>query len=184
MPTAHVYVAPGFEEVELISIVDVLRRADVQTTLVALDHTLAVRGAHDVTVQADATFASMEGQLADAIVLPGGGPGTDALAACLPLYDRLRAHHDAGRRVAAICAAPTVLAKAGLLQGKAATCFPGREPVLAEHGAKVTNYQVVTDGLITTSRGPATAGLFGIELVRLLVSDAKAVEVGRAMLYI
>ena len=183
MPSAHVYIAPGFEETELVTVVDVLRRGDVTTTLVALDDQLAVRGAHDIVVMADVAFSAVV-QQPDAIVLPGGGPGTQALAACLPLHERLREQHNAGRRVAALCAAPTVLAKAGLLRGAAATCFPGLESVLAEHGATVTNYQVVTDGLVTTSRGPATAGLFGLELLRLLVNDAKALEVGRAMLFL
>ncbi|SMC22175.1 4-methyl-5(b-hydroxyethyl)-thiazole monophosphate biosynthesis [Andreprevotia lacus DSM 23236] len=184
MPTVHVYIAPGFEEVELITIVDVLRRAGIETTLVALDEQLAVRGAHDIVVQADAGFAAVAELQADAIVLPGGGPGTQALGDCLPLHERLRAQAAAGRRVAAICAAPTVLAKAGVLQGREATCFPGLEQVLAEHGAKVSNYQVVTDDIVTTSRGPATAGLFGIELARLLVGHDKALAVGRAMLFL
>ncbi|GHD57404.1 DJ-1 family glyoxalase III [Jeongeupia chitinilytica] len=184
MATAHVYLAPGFEEVEFVSIVDVLRRGGVFVSTIALDDTLSVEGAHGIVIQADLPFAAVDGEIADAIVLPGGGPGTQALAASADLADRLRAYRDAGKRVAAVCAAPTVLAKAGLLEGKSATCFPGCEPVLAGHGATVSTYQVVTDGLITTSRAAGTSGQFALEVLRLLAGDAKALEVGRAMLYL
>ncbi|BCL75701.1 4-methyl-5(B-hydroxyethyl)-thiazole monophosphate biosynthesis protein [Jeongeupia sp. HS-3] len=184
MATAHVYLAPGFEEVEFVSIVDVLRRGGVFVTSIALDDELAVEGAHGMVIQADLPFGAVDGELADAIILPGGGPGTQALAASNELAIRLQAHQAAGKRVAAVCAASTVLAKAGVLQGKAATCFPGCEPVLAEHGATVRSDQVVTDGLITTSRAAGTSGLFALELLRLLAGEAKATSVGRAMLYL
>ncbi|AOX99764.1 DJ-1 family glyoxalase III [Jeongeupia sp. USM3] len=184
MATAHVYLAPGFEEVEFVSIVDVLRRGGVFVSTIALDDELAVEGAHGIVIRADLPFSAVDGELADAIVLPGGGPGTQALAASAGLADRLRVHLAAGRRLAAVCAAPTVLARAGVLDGKAATCFPGCEPVLAEHGATVSTYQVVTDGLVTTSRAAGTSGLFALEVLRLLAGDARALEVGRAMLYL
>ncbi|WP_035051443.1 DJ-1 family glyoxalase III [Andreprevotia chitinilytica] len=184
MSTTHVYVAPGFEEVELITIVDVLRRAGIDTTMVSLTETLDVTGAHNILVHADVPFSAVDGQLADMIVLPGGGPGTQALAASTALHARLHAYREAGKRIAAVCAAPTVLARTGLLEGVAATCFPGCEPVLAEHGAVVQTYQVVTDGHITTSRAAGTSGLFALELVKLLAGEAKATEVGRAMLYL
>ncbi|WP_432719812.1 DJ-1/PfpI family protein [Jeongeupia wiesaeckerbachi] len=184
MATAHVYLAPGFEEVEFVSIVDVLRRGGVFVSTIALDDTLTVEGAHGIFIQADLPFSAVDGELADAIVLPGGGPGTQALAASTALAERLRAHLAAGLRVAAVCAAPTVLAQAGILNGKAATCFPGCEPVLTEHGATLSSYPVVTDGLVTTSRAAGTSGVFALELLRLLVDDAKAREIGRAMCYL
>ncbi|UXY17072.1 DJ-1/PfpI family protein [Chitiniphilus purpureus] len=183
MALAHVYLAPGFEEVEALTIVDVLRRAGVDTRLIALDDRLAVSGAHDVVVQADLAFAAVHDQLADVIVLPGG-PGTQALLAHEGVCARVQAHQHAGKRVAAICAAPSVLAKAGVLQGRRATCFPGYEDRLAEGGATLCGYNVVVDGLITTGRGPGVAGLFALELARQLAGDAKAQETGRAMLYL
>ncbi|MBM3115318.1 DJ-1 family glyoxalase III [Jeongeupia naejangsanensis] len=184
MATAHVYLAPGFEEVEFVSIVDVLRRGGVFVSTIALDETLAVEGAHGIVIQADLPFSAVDGELADAVILPGGGPGTQALAASTALAERLRAHLVGGHRVAAVCAAPTVLARAGILDGKAATCYPGCEPVLTEHGATLSHYPVVTDGLVTTSRAAGTSGVFALELLRLLVDDAKAREIGRAMCYL
>lgn len=183
MKSAHLYLAPGFEEVEAIGIADVLRRAGVDLHLVSLSEELAVRGAHGIEVKADLPFAAADG-LVDAIVLPGGGPGTRNLLASQPLAERLRAHHAAGKRVAAICAAPMVLAAAGLLEGRRACCFPGCEEDLRRGGAELSAYNVVTDELITTSRGPGTAALFGLELARLLVGEGKALEVGRAMLVV
>ncbi|MDR3413046.1 MAG: DJ-1/PfpI family protein [Formivibrio sp.] len=183
MTIVHIYVAEGFEEVEMISVVDVLRRAGVETRLVSLTEKLAVTGAHSITVQTEIPFSAAT-ELADMIILPGGGPGTQNLLASTALHDRLHAHLASGKRVAAICAAPMVLAKAGILKGRNACCFPGCEAALIDGGATITAYNVVTDGQVTTSRGPGTAALFGLELAKLLVGDAKATEVGRAMLFI
>ncbi|QLG87332.1 DJ-1/PfpI family protein [Chitinibacter bivalviorum] len=182
--TVHVYVAPGFEEVELITIVDVLRRADIDTVMVSLTAGTQIQGAHQISVHADAPFHQVAGQTPELIVLPGGGPGTQALLAHIDLHARLQAQISAGKRVAAICAAPMVLAKIGLLQDKNACCFPGCENTLLDGGANITAYNVVTDGLITTSRGAGTAGLFALELVALLKNEAIAKEVGRTMLYL
>lgn len=182
MPIAHIYLAEGFEEVEMVSVADILRRADIDVKLVSLTETLLVAGAHAITVQADLPFSQAAG-LADAIILPGGGPGTQNMLACAALHDRLRVHLAAGKHVAAICAAPMVLAKAGILQERNACCFPGCESALVHGGATVTAYNVVTDGLITTSRGAGTAAAFGLELARLLAGDNKAREVGRTMLF-
>ncbi|MBB5189865.1 4-methyl-5(b-hydroxyethyl)-thiazole monophosphate biosynthesis [Silvimonas terrae] len=184
MANAHVYVAPGFEEVEMITIVDVLRRADIDTTMVALTSSRAVTGAHGITVQADIGFDAAEGILADALILPGGGPGTAALQQKAELVPRLHSHLNAGKIVAALCAAPTVLARAGMLSGRKATCFPGNEEVLREGGATVTAANVVNDGQVTTSRGAGTAGLFALDLVRQLAGEERAREIGRAMLYL
>ena len=183
MPIAHIYVAEGFEEIEMISVADILRRAGVEVWLISLDEHLPVSGAHAITVHTDFPFSAVT-DLADAIILPGGGPGTQKLMASTALHDRLHAHLNAGKQVAAICAAPMVLAKIGILKGRKACCFPGCEDNLVEGGATINAYNVVTDGQITTSRGAGTASLFGLELARLLVGDDKATEVGRAMLFI
>ncbi|MDR3428926.1 MULTISPECIES: DJ-1 family glyoxalase III [Silvimonas] len=184
MKTAHVYVAPGFEEVELVTIVDILRRADIKVLMVALDDVQAVTGAHGITVQADIPFAGAHGLFADAIILPGGGPGTQALLKKTELIPRLQAHLAAERKVAAICAAPMVLARAGILAGRQATCFPGCESVLIEGKAQVWGHNVVNDGPITTSRGAGTASLFALDLVRQLAGEDQARKVGRAMLFL
>lgn len=183
MSTAHIYLAEGFEEVEMVSVADILRRAGVDVTLVSLTEQLAVTGAHAITVQADARFSAAT-QLADAIILPGGGPGTHNLLASGALHERLQAHYAAGKWVAAVCAAPTVLAKIGILKGRNACCFPGCEVALIEGGATVTAYNVVVDGKVITSRGAGTSALFGLELAKVLVGEEKATAVGRAMLFI
>lgn len=183
MPIAHIYVAEGFEEVEMISVADILRRAGVEVWLISLNEHLPVSGAHAITVHTDFPFSAAT-DLADVIILPGGGPGTQNLLACSALHDRLRAHLTAGKQVAAICAAPMVLAKAGILKGRKACCFPGCENSLVDGGATISAYNVVTDGPVTTSRGAGTAATFGLALARLLVGDDKATEVGRAMLFI
>lgn len=182
MALAHVYVADGFEEVELMTIVDVLRRAGIDALMVALSENTVARGAHRAAVQMNMPF-SVATDLADVIVLPGGGPGTQNLLASAPLQERLRAHLAGGKRVAAICAAPMVLARAGILKDKRACCYPGCENALIEGGATISAYNVVTDGLVTTSRGPGTAAAFGFELARLLVGAEKADEVRWEMLY-
>ncbi|WP_198314689.1 DJ-1 family glyoxalase III [Chitinibacter sp. GC72] len=182
--TVHVYVAPGFEEVELITIVDVLRRAEIDTLMVSLTAGTQIHGAHGIAVHADEPFQNVTGHAPEMIILPGGGPGTQAMLAHSELHRRLHAQIAAGQRVAAICAAPMVLAKISLLQGKQATCFPGCESVLQEHGAQISAFNVVNDGLITTSRGPATAALFALELAAQLNGEASAKQVGRAMLYL
>ncbi|WP_148716293.1 DJ-1 family glyoxalase III [Chitinolyticbacter meiyuanensis] len=184
MPQVYVYLAPGFEEVEAVTIADVLRRAGVTVQLVSLTEELAVKGAHDIVVQADLPFSKTVDKVVDAAILPGGGPGTQYMLKSQPLIDALGQFRFSDKPVAAICAAPMVLAKAGILNEVHATCFPGCEPQLTEGGAIVTAYNVVKDGAITTSRGPATAGLFALELARQLVGEDKATQVGRDMLYL
>ncbi|WP_410498461.1 DJ-1 family glyoxalase III [Chitinibacter sp. S2-10] len=182
--TVHLYVAPGFEEVEMITIVDVLRRAGIETLLVSLTAGTQIHGTHGIAVHADVPFHHVAEQTPDMIILPGGGPGTQAMLTNTELHARLHAQVAAGKRVAAICAAPMVLAKIGLLNEKQATCFPGCETTLIEGGARISAFNVVSDGLITTSRGPATAALFALELVSQLKDAATATQVGRAMLYL
>ncbi|SFM94786.1 4-methyl-5(b-hydroxyethyl)-thiazole monophosphate biosynthesis [Formivibrio citricus] len=182
MALAHVYLAEGFEEIEMVSIADILRRAGVEVKLVSLTENLTVHGAHAIAMQADLPFSAATA-LADAIILPGGGQGTQNMIASPALAQRLQAHLAGGKRVAAICAAPMALAKAGILKGRQACCYPGCEGPLVENGATVSSYNVVTDGPVTTSRGPATAGMFALELVRLLAGEAKAHELARGMLY-
>lgn len=184
MPSAHIYLANGFEEVEMISVADILRRAGIETTLVALDESIHVSGAHAITVHADLPFSAMEGLIADAIILPGGGLGTENLLASEALHQRLRDHLAAGKLIAAVCAAPKVLAKAGILQGRKAICYPGCEAALLEGGAQISGFNVVVDGHIITSRGAGTSALFALEIAKQLMGEARASEVGRAMLFI
>jgi 4-methyl-5(b-hydroxyethyl)-thiazole monophosphate biosynthesis len=174
--------ADGFEEIEAVAIIDTLRRGGLTVVTAALrrDPARIVHGAHGIDVVADADLDALTGSF-DAVVLPGGMPGSKHLADDPRVLALLRDAHASGRLVAAICAAPTVLAKAGLLEGVRATAFPGVRDQLA--GAQVEHAQrVVRADRIITSQGAGTAIEFALELVRALVGDAKAAELERAMI--
>lgn len=183
MPCVHLYLAEGFEEIEMICVADILRRAQIETLLVSLTEEMTVCGAHGIKVLADRPFSATT-MLADAIVLPGGMPGSHNLRNHEGLLERLRAHQQAGKHIAAICAAPTALAKAGVLKNHQACCFPGCEKALEEGGAIISAFNVITDGQITTSRGVGTATHFALELVRIFAGEDQARALGRAMLVI
>lgn len=176
--TALVVLTDGFEETEAVTTIDLLRRAGVSVTTAGLTGTM-VTGAHEIVVTADCTFDPTD-ESYDAMVLPGG-PGTSSLAAHEPLLRAIRSACDQGRLCAAICAAPTVLAKAGILEQKTATCYPGFEKDL--HGAVVSQEPVVVDGNVITSRGVGTAIPFALALIRYLVDEKTAARVGVKVLH-
>ena len=180
MPTALVILAPGFEEIEAATPIDVLRRAGVEVTVVGLD-VLQVTGSRGLTFVADCVLADAPRE-PDLILLPGGMPGAANLAASEDLRTRLQEEHAAGGRVAAICAAPAVaLAPTGLLEGRRATCYPGFEERFSE-AVEFSEERVVVDGRITTSRGPGTALEFSLALVEQLVSAEVAAGLREGML--
>lgn len=181
MKTALILLAAGFEEVEAVTIIDVLRRAQVEVTAASLGEPL-VEGAHGIKVMADTVLAEVTGRLFDAVVLPGGMGGTENLLASAPVLALLRHHADQGRLVSAICAAPLVLEKAGLLAGKNAAIYPGLDNRLTS-AAAVCVENVVEDGAIVTSRGPATAMAFALRLARRLVGGPQADQVAAGLLY-
>ena len=174
MKCALVLFAEGSEELEAITIVNILRRGGVGVTLAGLTAG-ALRGARGVTIQPDTTLDLALQQSFDMIVLPGGQPGTNNLKADNRVIHLLQQMAQQGKYVAAICAAPSVLAAAGLLDGKRATCFPtcldGFPKVILQTSA------VVEDGNLITSRGPGTAMDFALMLVERLLGAAKRVEV-------
>ncbi len=171
----YVHLAKGFEEVEALTIVDVLRRAgvDVETVSVTGEH--IVEGAHGVKVQADLLFEEGDYDNLGMLVLPGGMPGTTNLAAHEGLMERVREFALAGRPLAAICAAPMIFGDAGFLHGKKATIYPGMEEHLK--GAIAGEGPVETDGNITTSRGPGTAFAFALELTKIIKGSEVADKV-------
>lgn len=173
--------ADGFEEVEALTVVDLLRRADIVCDIVALSGAVTVTGSHGVVVGADKAFAETAFADYDALLLPGGQPGTNNLAADERVLALLREFRDAGKLTAAICAAPTVLSKAGLLHGKRATCYPGLEGKLT--GATPASEPVVTDGTVITGRGVGTAIDFALALVTYLDSAERADALARAIVY-
>ncbi|MBD3242346.1 MAG: DJ-1 family protein [Chitinivibrionales bacterium] len=176
---ATIVLADGFEETEAITTIDLLRRGGVTVTVAGLNDS-RVTGAHDIVVETDTTLPEASPDF-DAIVLPGGQPGTTNLGNDQALLKLLRQSYDQGRLCAAICAAPSVLGKAGILDQKTATCYPGFEPQL--HGAVLSDKAVVIDGNVITSRGPGTAIPFAIELIAYLVDRATANTVAEKVLY-
>ena len=160
-----VLLAEGFEELEALSPVDILRREGIDVKTVGIAG-LDVKGAHGITVRADMTADEVDVAKVSAVVFPGGMPGSLNLDAS-PYADKfITAATENGGHIAAICAAPLVLGRRGLLRGKNATCFPGFEGELA--GANATGEAVVTDGNITTARDFRAAVAFGDELARIL----------------
>jgi 4-methyl-5(b-hydroxyethyl)-thiazole monophosphate biosynthesis len=174
--------APGFEEIEAMAIVDVLRRAGIEV-VVAGTSAGAIEGSRGVRVVPDETLDEVGAQRFDAIALPGGGPGSRNLREDPRVLRALQAHHAAGRLTGAICAAPTVLLRAGLAANRRLTAHPSVQAELAGGGARVAAAdRVVVDGMLVTSQGPGTAIEFAFKLVELLCGPQKVAELNAAML--
>ena len=171
--------ANGVEELEAVTILDVLRRGGIQVTSASLTDSLPVKGSRGVTLLADATWASLKPADFDALVLPGGGKGTELLAADARVLDAVRSFDKDGKFVTALCAAPTVLAIAGVLKDRRATCYP---TCAAELGESYDNAPVIADGNIITSQGPGTAMLFALVLVQQFAGDEVAHRVAGGLL--
>lgn len=179
----YIFLADGFEELEALSVVDVLRRAGMDITMVSINDTPFVTGAHGVAFQADAPLTEVSLNNADWLICPGGMPGATNLYECEALGNALCAHAADGGHIAAICAAPAVvLAQLGLLNGKKATCYPGFEDLCKAHGAKMQDSAVMVDGNIVTANGPATALRFALTIVEQALGEAKMKEVASGML--
>lgn len=166
--------APGFEEIEAMSIVDTLRRAGVEVVIAGLQGG-AIKGSRGVNVIPDRSMDAIAIEEYDAVVLPGGSPGYINLGRDRRVQDLVTQAFEKGLIVAAICGAPTVLADLGILKGKKATVFPGKERDLT--GAEPVKERVVVDGTVVTSQGPGTALEFSVTLVELLVGKRRAQEV-------
>ena len=171
--------AEGFEEIEFSTIVDILRRAGMEVTVAGLKEG-AISGAHNVRVTPDTLIDKVSADDFDVIVLPGGNPGYVNLGKSEKVLKLVREMHDRNKYVTAICAAPSVLAKAGVIQGKRVTIFPGMEDTLT--GAQYSKDRVVIDGRIITSQGPGTAMEFAIKLVEVLAGRNRAEEVAMGVL--
>lgn len=178
--TVLVPLAEGFEEIEAITIVDVLRRADLSVTVAGLREG-PVEGAHGITVQTDCALADVDPGTIGMIVLPGGMPGTRHLNEDARLRALLTDLHAKGQPLAAICAAPMVLADAGVLGTRPATSHPSVRDKLGE-AEVVATPRVVRSGHVTTSQGPGTALEFSLAIVAELAGEAKARQLAEAML--
>lgn len=181
MAKVYAFLAEGLEEVECLAAVDVLVRAGVVVTLVSIGEKKEVTGSHGFTILADQRLSEISMEAADVLFLPGGMPGTKKLGDCKELCDGLVEANRAGQRIAAICAAPSVLGTLGILKGKEATCYPGYEESLI--GSTPTGAGVVTDGNITTARGLGYALDLGLELVRILIDEETSVRIRKSIQY-
>lgn len=181
MNQVYAFLADGFEEVECLAVVDLLRRAKVATSLVSITDKLEVTGAHNIIVKADKLFEEIDYKEAKVLFLPGGMPGTKTLSEHAGLREALLYFHEKNKRLAAICAAPSVLGQLGILKGKQATSFPGFEDQLI--GAEVVGKSVVVDGNILTGKGMGVAIEFGLELIKLLVDEKTALDIKESIQY-
>ena len=179
MANALVLLADGFEDVEAVTVIDVLRRGGVEVVTAAVGDSLAVKSAHGVTMTADALFAEAGAADYDALVLPGGGVGTANLKASEPVLERLRRQRDDERLICAICAAPTVLVAAGVLApGRQVTCYPSCAVELDRPCAGVP---VVQDGNVITGQAPGSSMLFALVVLQALCGEAVARKIARGL---
>jgi protein deglycase len=170
MPCVLVPIAEGFEEIEAIAIIDILRRADIEVIIGTLNEHLMVNGVHGITVHADRPVKGLGVDELDMIVLPGGWRGTKALAADVNVQNLLKEMDAKGKAIGAICAAPYALEAAGVLK-EGYTCYPGIEDDLTTGGFVGDKHAVIESGNVMTSRGPGTAICFALAIVKKLMGN-------------
>ena len=179
MSKALVILADGFEEIEAVTVIDVLRRGGVETTAASLSDEKTVKGAHGLAIAADASFSEVSSGEFDAIVLPGGGEGTENLRKSEAVIDRLRRQKAEGRLICAICAAPLVLVDAGVLsRDQHITCYPS---CVVQLDRKAANVPVVADGDVVTGQAPGASLLFALVVLSALAGDGPARKIARNM---
>lgn len=182
MRETFIFLADGFEEIEALTAVDVLRRAGMSVKTVSITSSLRVKGAHGVTVTADVIFDNTLFQHPAWLILPGGMPGAENLFNFAPLEGLLRRQFNAADgKIAAICAAPAVvLGQLGLLKGRKATCYPGFENLL--EGAQYQDSPVVVDGKFVLGNGPANALEWALSIVEAELGRQEAIHIANGML--
>ena len=175
MPSVLLPIAQGSEELELVTIIDVLRRASIEVTVASLDGEI-ITGSQGTRIVPDTSIDEAQSNVYDMVVLPGGLPGTDHLNNDPRIHSLIKETIEAGNAVGAICAAPKVLASAGVLEGKRATCYPS---FLDDFGPELisTGNAVEWDGNVVTSRGPGTAMDFALTLIEVLIDATKRNEI-------
>lgn len=176
----YVFLAQGFEEIEAISVVDVLRRASCEVKTVAVGSDNFVVGANKIKVVADLKKEDMDLSKVSGVVLPGGMPGAVNLLNSPEVLNAIRHCHENKKLIAAICAAPMILGKLNLLEGKKATCYPGFEKELLN--SQISDERVCTDGNIITAKGPGVAVEFALKITEYVVGKNEADVVKSSML--
>ncbi|NBH13795.1 DJ-1/PfpI family protein [Lachnospiraceae bacterium] len=181
MKKIGVFLAEGFEEIEGLTVVDILRRTGIRAETISIMEGKEVCGSHKISVIADKLFEDVDFEGLDGVVLPGGLPGTTNLGAHKGVEEIIRTFAAQGKLVAAICAAPSVLGQAGLLEGKKAACYPGFEDKLT--GAEVIYEEVAEAGNVITSRGMGTAIAFALRLTAYLTDEKRAQDLAKKIIY-
>ncbi len=182
MKKAGVFFGTGYEEIEALTVVDLLRRAGIEVQCISIDNRKQVMGSHKINVEMDAGIGDVDFESLDMIVCPGGMPGTRNLEACDVLIEQIRSFYEKGKLIGAICAAPSIFGHMGLLKGRKACIFPGMEEELV--GAEVVYDDVVQSEHVITSRGMGTAIAFGLEIISSLIDKETAQNLGRKIVYI
>ena len=180
MKKAAVLLADGFEEIEAVTVIDILRRSGIAVQTVSVMGRMDVLGAHGIKVQADILFDNFD-EGSDILILPGGGDGTANLGAHEGVCSLLTQYNSSKKWIAAICAAPTVLDANGVLDGKEAVCYPSCEPILKN--ARVKQDAVCVCDNVITSRGPGTSAEFAFKIVELILDAKTADSLKGQMLY-
>ena len=181
MSRVGIFFADGFEEIEGLTVVDILRRAGIDISMISINGKKKVTGAHGIALDTDEDIVQCDPDKLDMLVLPGGMPGTTNLAACEKLTEALKKADQEKRGIAAICAAPSVLGGLGLLEGETATCHPGFEEKLT--GASVTENTVEVSGQVITSRGMGTAVPFALKILEQLKGSGTVEEVCKGLIW-
>lgn len=181
MSKVAVFFAEGFEEIEALTVVDLCRRAGIDTDMVSVNGQKEVTGSHGICIRTDKLFEEVEFDKLEMIVLPGGGPGTQNLEAHKPLMEKVDEFGKNQKMVCAICAAPSILGHKGFLNGRKACCFPSFEAHLT--GAEVTKNSVEKDGNFITSRGMGTAFDFGLKIVEYFCGKEKRDALAKTTIY-
>lgn len=179
MSRVYAFLADGMEETEAIAVIDLMKRGGIEVNTVSVMGKKEITGSHNIKIEADSIVEDIDIDDADMLFLPGGMPGTINLASCTALCDAIVRYNEAGKRIAAICAAPSVLGTLGVLEGKKATCYPGFEDKLK--GAVYVGDKAVTDKNISTARGMGAVMELGLEIVRLFEGEEKSKEVAESI---
>ena len=176
----YLFLASGFEEIESIVVIDILRRSNMEITIVSIEKQLEVTGSHHITIKTDVIFENVIFENIEWLILPGGMPGTTNLNKHEKLKEIIKKHYEKGGSIAAICAAPLILGDMNLLQGKSAICYPGYESHLK--GALLSEEKIVDAGNIVTAKGAGVTIPFALKIVEKSKGMDKAQEIANKIM--
>jgi DJ-1 family protein len=181
MSRIGIFFAEGYEEIEALTVVDLVRRAGISIDMISVTEAGEVTGSHGITVKMDRTLAETDFSQLDMLVLPGGMPGTKGLEDCEALMEKLDEFYTSGKYIAAICAAPSIFGHRGYLKGRKATSYPDFESHL--EGADVIGAAAIVDGNVITGRGMGCAIPFGLAIVEHFKGKSAADELAEKIVY-